>query len=177
MTQLSLTWPDPGSYVAQLVQRLIAIPPAPASETRIRLSMVRGRGDRQTECVSYDRCLAEAARLNGEHHCPKGCAGFNQIPRVERLYEAIVGRCQSPIADAQGEDSIEVTRHKGRLPLDEAILEALAAGPTTAVQIAKVSGYQRGSVVSRLAALRDAGKVRRVGSEGVRKSGRWERVT
>lgn len=187
-TQLPIQWPHVDSYVRQVVERLAGppvstIPPPPASETRIRLSMVRGAGDRKENCRSYPRCVGEAARADGEWHCPNLCGGHDEVTRYEMLAEAIAGRCSSPLADAQEEEPTP-TRSIGprAMPLAEAVVAALAAGSMTTVEIAKATGYAHSSLSSRMVDLERAGLIRRLGLERVQNPKstarvvRWERV-
>jgi hypothetical protein len=191
--QLGL-WPERFSYVAKAVDKMAGppeIPPAPSSQTRIRLSMVKGYGDRQTECNSYERCLDEAVRQGGDRHCPVGCGGFIEVSREERLYEAIIGRSRSPLADAQDEAPLVLVQPKRHdIPNPNAkpvravaprVLEALAAGPMTTKEIAKATGISRQTLSGRLADMVRDGLVRRVGRVRVHeRTGammvRWERV-
>ena len=179
-------WPDPSSYVAKTVDKMAgpAIPPAPASETRIRLRMVRGAGDRNAACRDYDDCLRDAARAGGEWHCPDGCASRSDLTREELLAEAIVGRCRSPLADMQEEAPVVAEarpRVAGRPPLAETVIAALANGSLTTLQIASVTGYARATLSSRMIDLERAELVRRVGVEKVHNKTtavtvRWEVV-
>lgn len=71
----------------------IAIPAPPASETRIRLGMLRGPGERVDQCRSYGDCIDRAARMfDGQAHCPPSCGSRSELTRAERIHLALDGQ-------------------------------------------------------------------------------------
>lgn len=151
--------------------------PVPPSGTRLRLGlMVAGKGDRHANCYRYDECLGAAARSAGKAHCPTDCDTRSDVTREELLAEAIVGRCRSPLADMQDQETpMEALqppkRHdvpnpnaKRRRPIAPAVLAALIDGPLSTLALAKATGFPRYSLSGRLSDMARMGLVRRVGA-------------
>jgi hypothetical protein len=168
-SQLSL-WEGNGPWF-HVADRFAAleVPAAPKSETRIRLGMLPGAGDRFEGCARYESCLsAICAKLDDddEAHCPEDCPEYQRRSRADRVAMVLHGTGSSSLAQAQ--DFGEKGRFYGeRRSVAEAVEEALTEGPLSTVELAARTGFRRDVLSGRCADFVREGWLRRAGrSEG-----------